>query len=373
MENAMPNRRSVLLGAGALGLTAAWGEAAFAAAPFDAAVVGAGNKPAGVPLFDSLTAAVAAAPLAGRKPFRILVGTGVWRERLVIDKPFIHLVGEGRDASVVVCNRVASDLGADGNAIGTFKTPTVYVRAPDFRAAHLTIANDFDYLGHVPAPVPTDKSGASGSQAVALSIEGAADRALFEDVRLTGYQDTLYTDAGRSLFRACRIEGCVDFIFGAGRAVFEACEIVSKPRGNQSFGGYIAAPDTDVHQPFGLVFSRCRLIKGEGLAPHSTALGRPWRHTKTFPDGRYGDPDNVGAAAYLDCWMDDHILPEGWQPMGYNKKEGGKAELTPEDARFFEYRSSGPGAGQASARRRFLSDAEALAFDKAKVLQGWLG
>ena len=36
--------------------------------------------------------------------------------------------------------------------------------------------------------------------------------------------------AGRSYFKNGAISGGVDFIFGAGRTVFEACDIVSRPR-----------------------------------------------------------------------------------------------------------------------------------------------
>ena len=338
---------------------------------FDAIVSRSGDAASGVPRYPTVSAAVDAAPSGGAKPFRILVGKGRWRERVVIDKPFVHLTGMGRDGSVIVNDRYAGTPGADGKPVGTFDTATITVRAPDFSARDLTIANDFDYLAHIPPPVAEDKTGRSGSQAVALAIEAAADRSFLEHVRLTGYQDTLFTDAGRSLFRFCLIEGCVDFIFGAGRAVFERCDIRSRLRPGQDIQGFVAAPDTDVKQPYGLVFRACRLLKDEGVAPHSIALGRPWRRTHTFADGRYGDPDNVGAAAYLRCWMDDHIIPEGWVGMGYNAKGGGRAMLMPEEARLYEFESSGPGAGPASSKRRQLTTDQAYAYADIDVLAGW--
>jgi pectinesterase len=325
----------------------------------------------GMPLYPTLGAAIAAAPANAARPFRILVTKGQWRERAVVDKPFIHLIGEGRGETTIVFNRGASDKGPDGQSLGTFGTATIVVTAPDFYAGKLTIANDFDYVAHMLPPSPDDKTGRSGEQALALAIQGAADRALLEDVHLDSYQDTLYTDSGRSLFRNCQVDGCVDFIFGQGRAVFERCAILSRLRPGQDFNGYIAAPDTDRRQPYGLVFIGCRLLKEKGVAPHTVALGRPWRHTHDFADGRYGDPDNVGAAAYLHCWMDDHIVAEGWYPMGYNAKGGGRAMLQPEEARFYEFDSGGPGAGAPSTRRRQLSAEEARAFTTQNVLQGW--
>ncbi len=316
-----------------------------------------------------MSEAVKAAP--GDKPFRILVTAGVWRERVVVDKPFVQLIGEGRNATTIVFNTFAGEKGPDGQPLGTFGTATMVVTAPDFSATHLTISNDFDYVAHLPKPVPDDKTGASGSQAVALAIQDAADRVYLEDAAIIGWQDTLYTNAGRSLFRNCLISGCVDFIFGAGRAVFEKCEIVSRIRPGQDFNGYIAAPNTNRYQPYGMVFIACRLTKEPGMAPHSATLGRPWRRTGTFPDGRYGDPDAVGAAVYLHCWMDDHIAPEGWAAMGYNVKGGGRGMFQPEEARLYEFDSSGPGAGPASSKRRILSAEQAQAFLPERVLDGW--
>ncbi len=363
----MPNRRTVLSGISALGLSGCAGlDLPFS---YDAVVGKSGTGWARS--YGSVSEAVAAAPAKGDKPFRILVSAGLWRERVVVDKPFVQLVGEGRDKTTIVFNTSAGDSGPDGKPLGTFRTATVMVTAPDFSASHLTIANDFDYAAHLPRPAADDKTGSSGSQAVALAVQDEADRSHLEDVAITGNQDTLFTNAGRSLFRTCKITGNVDFIFGAGRAVFEDCEIVSRIRPGQDFNGYVAAPDTNRTQPYGLVFIKCRLTKEAGVAAHSVALGRPWRRTGTFPDGRYGDPDAVGAAVYLHCWLAAHIVPQGWYPMGDNAKGGGRAMLEPQEARLYEFDSSGPGAGPASATRRILTAAQAQPFRPELVLDGW--
>jgi hypothetical protein len=50
----------------------------------------------------------------------------------VIDKPFVHLVGEDRKGAII-SHLAASGLTApDGKRWGTFRTPTLFVRAPDF-------------------------------------------------------------------------------------------------------------------------------------------------------------------------------------------------------------------------------------------------
>ncbi len=365
----MFDRRYLLQAAAAYCLTAPlWGGEK---PPVADVAVGRTGERGSVKTYACLGDAVAAAPTDGRTPFRIAIGKGVWRERVVVDKPNIVLIGAGADVCALVHNRSAGDPGPDGKPVGTFGTATLQVIAPGFAAFDLTIANDFDYVAHLPKPNAEDKTGGSGFQAVALAIEGAADRSRLQNVRLVGYQDTLYVDSGRSLFRNCRVEGCVDFVFGAGRAVFDACRIVSRLRPGQEFNGYIAAPSTDIAQPVGLVFQRCRLEKEAGIAAQTVALGRPWRRTKMFPDGRYGDPAAVGACAFIDCWMDDHIQAEGWQPMGYGRMDGSRTMLQPEDARFFEYGSFGPGAGKPSPRRRILTQAEAKAFAAENVLPDW--
>ncbi len=340
--------------------------------PFDA-VVSTSGRGGPVRCHAKVSAALASAPPVATGPYRILIGKGEWRERIVIDRPDVHLIGEDAEQSVLVFSRHAGLAGADGKPIGTFDTATLKVVAPGFRAENLTIANDYDYLGNMQSAGGNDKVGHHGSQAVALAIEGAADRTVLNNVRLIGHQDTLYAHAGRSLFHNCTISGSVDFIFGGGRAFFDSCRIVSRHRPGQAIEGFIAAPNTDRHQPAGFVFNQCRLEKEHGVAPHSVALGRPWRQTTQFADGFYGNPDHVGAAAYLSCWMDDHIVPEGWHPMDYNARSGSRATLAPEQARLFEYDSSGPGAADPSARRCILGDAEARGLTMAAVLGDWQG
>jgi pectinesterase len=364
------DRRTVLFAGGALAALAVGPARAASRPAFDAVLDREGRDRGGAKGFPTLAAALDAAPADGARPFRILVPAGTWREQVAVTRPNVHLIGEGRTASVIVFNEYAAGRNRPG---GPAEIATVTVTAPGFRAERLTIANDFDYPGHMPAEVDYDRTGASGAQATALKLGKGSDKAYFEDVALTGWQDTLFTDAGRSLFRRCYVSGCVDFIYGAGRAVFDRCEIRARTRPGKDFHGFIAAPDTDRHQRFGLVFLDCRLTRDADMPDHTMALGRPWRHTMAFPDGRYGNPDAVGQAAFVRCWMDDHIVPEGWYPMHYNLKGGRRAMLEPEDARLFEYASHGPGAGRASRRRRQLTTAQARAYTVSTVLDGWTG
>jgi pectinesterase len=339
----------------------------FAAPPaVDAVLSKDGRGRPGVPGFRTLAEAMAAAPANRSRPWRIGVPSGEWRERVVVTVPDIHLVGEDRAAS-----RLVSDASRKDRRPGEPATATVLVRAPGFAATTMTIANDFDYNAHMPAEVAFDRTGASGAQAQAIMLDTGSDRAVFDRVDITGFQDTLWTEVGRALFSHCLISGNIDFIYGGARALFDRCTIVSRLRPGKAFNGFIAAPDTDVGQPYGLVFSRCRLEKEAGVAAATVALGRPWKHQRTFADGTYADPDAIGQAVYLHCWMDDHIVPEGWYRMHYYLKGGVMAFIEPEEARFFEYASTGPGAGKPSRRRRFLTPAQSARFTPDRILAGW--
>lgn len=322
----------------------------------------------GIASYRDLTSAIAAAPANGMRPFRILITRGLWEGQVVIDKPFIHLIGEDRTGSVIN-HLAASGLAApDGRTWGTFRTPTMFIRAPDFHARNLTINNAFDGLAEMSRTGGLHSHDGAGPQAVALMLDNGSDRASLIDCDILSYQDTLFPNAGSTLFERCLIVGSYDFIFGAGRAWFEDCEIRSRPRPVDPVDGYIVAPSTPIDKPFGFVFHRCRLTKEPGVRRGSVYLGRPWRPSSTFPDGRYGDPRYVAAATFLDCWMDDHISPAGWTEMWYTGKDGNpRTMLQPEDVRFAQHGSRGPGRAGFS-RGAALDHAQAASITRMAVI-----
>ncbi|MBL8552531.1 MAG: hypothetical protein JNJ73_21265 [Hyphomonadaceae bacterium] len=288
----------------------------------------------------TLAAAIASAP--GDRPFCILL-SGRVREKVIIDRPLIELVGDGPGATLSY-DAAAGMRAPDGEPWGTWRCATLIVRAPDFSARDLTIENAFDYLADLVSP-RFERIGSNGAQAIALMLDEAADRTRLRNVEITGHQDTLFANSGRALFEECRISGSVDFIFGAGAAWFESCELRSRYRPlMQRNHGWVAVPSTARADAYGLVFHRCRLTREAQVPPASVALGRPWRPARQFADGRYGDPDALGMAAFLRCWMDDHISADGWDEMGYPNRGGGRVFLQPAEARLGEYRSEGPGA-----------------------------
>lgn len=328
-----------------------------------------GDTVNGIPTWRTIGAAIAGLGEPGRAGVYhgagravVLVRAGRYHERMTIERPRLTLRGVGRDSTIISYDAAAGMQSPEGGRYGTRGSYTLRVVAPDFRAEHLTIENAFDYPGNA-AKSDSDATKLRDTQGVALMLDLGSDRAAFEDVRITGYQDTLFPNAGRSWFHGSEVWGNVDFIFGAGVAVFEECDIVSRDRGSRTNNGYITAPSTPVTQPYGFLFLRSRLKKERPqMAPASVALGRPWHP--------FGDPKAIASAVFIDTWMDDHIGDKGWDRMSSTDSSGARVWYEPESARFFEYHSSGPGA-IASAHRRQLNEHEAARYTVAAVLGDW--
>jgi pectinesterase len=325
--------------------------------------------------FSSLQAALDAAPSSGNKPFRIFISAGDYFEKIIIAKPNVYLRGAGKNATRIFYNAYAgqqsTDIGATpGQIWGTPGSSTVIVRAANIRIEALTVENTFDFIAN-DALAGDDPKRIANTQAVALFLDNGSDKFLARDIRLLGYQDTLFVNAGRSWFDQSFIAGNVDFIFGKGNALFTDSEIHTLGRGNaNSPHGYLVAPSTQLADEYGLTFISCRLTRAVDVPDNSVYLGRPWHPTTQFPDGRYADPQAVGKAVFIDSWMDAHIAADGWSSMSGTGKNGIKIPFLPEDSRFFEYKSTGSGA-QINSQRRQLSDVESKQYDRKLILQSW--
>lgn len=328
----------------------------------------------GVTIVTSIAAALQAAPADARVPWRIAIRPGSYREKLIITRPNVQLIGAGRSLTLLTFSAYAGQKRPDTGNWGTAGSGTLIIRAPDVTLQDLTIGNDYDYPAN-DALAADDPAKTSQPQAVALMLDQGSDRTLCQRVGLTGFQDTLFANAGRALFEDCVISGNVDFIFGAAQAWFDRCDIVSRKRADPALRpqGYVTAASTSIHHPHGFVFRGCKLLRESVAVPDdSVPLGRPWRPTVQRPDGRYGDPDAVGSAIFVDCFMDSHIQSDGWASMGTTERgTGQRVMLPPEAARFFEFRSSGPGGKKHPARRQ-LSAETAATLTRPAVLQDWL-
>jgi pectinesterase len=260
-------------------------------------------------------------------PVVIRIKPGTYRELIYVqrEKRFFRLVGEDARRTVLTYDLNANITGKDGKPIGTFRTPSTVIDADDFTAENITFENSAGPVG----------------QALAVRVDG--DRVVFRNCRFLGWQDTILLNRGRQYFENCYIEGHVDFIFGAATAFFERCHI------HCLRDGYITAASTPDNQPFGFVFSNCKIT---GAAPEvKTYLGRPWRA--------------FSSAIFLNTEMSDVVRPSGWHNWNFPERE--------KTARYAEFGSKGAGANPRArvAWARQLTRAEAKAITKEKVLGGY--
>jgi len=277
--------------------------------------------------FKTVQEAIMAVPAGtSTNPVFIHVKPGTYKELIYIqrEKRFFRLIGENPEKTILTYNLCATNKGLDGKPIGTFRTPSTTIDADDFTAENITFENSAGPVG----------------QALAIRVDG--DRAVFRNCRFLGWQDTILLNRGRQYFKNCTISGHVDFIFGAATAWFEKCRI-------HCLGdGYITAASTPVDQPFGFVFSNCKIT---GDKPEArTYLGRPWRI--------------YAGTIFLNTEMSDVIRTEGWSD--WKKPEAHQT------ARYMEFNSTGFGANP-QARvpwARQLTQNEVAAITPGKVLGG---
>jgi len=331
--------------------------------------------------FEKVQAAINAAPQDNPKPYRIYIAPGVYTEKIALAKNNIQLLGAGQQKTRISYGDYAGKLDAEGKNLSTPRTYTLLVKANNIRIENLTIENSFDFLAN-DALAGEDPKKLSGTQAVAVFIDAPSDKVLVRKVSLLGYQDTLFVNSGRSWFDKVFIAGNVDYIFGKGNALFTHSEIKTLGRGKAiQPNGFVTAPSTQIANEFGFTFIDCRLTRDKSVPDNSTPLGRPWHPTTTFADGRYADPNAIGKSVFINTWMDAHITQDGWYSMSGTVKEGTVKEGTvkdgtkknfmPEDARFFEFNTSGPGAYK-NAKRRELEVETAKDYTKQQILEGWV-
>ncbi|MEO7576307.1 MAG: pectinesterase family protein [Massilia sp.] len=284
-------------------------------------IVDAAARADGVTSFSSVQAAVnkAVSDHARSRRAYILVKPGVYRELVYVPATAapITLYGDGPDAAAtrisanidaaVTGESYAKQFGAQfaatdksitemydwarvRPAIGTFGAAVVWVRGDGFQARNLTIENAFNKdVGNARAEcVSASCSDAAvktvAHQAVALRLEGG-DKAQFENVRLLGFQDTLFLHSvdhnttARSFFNKSYIEGDVDFIFGDTIAYFNDCEVKSLGDRPVSYAG---APDTSRHARYGFVFNGCRFTNDGSASARAGQFyfARQWFHNE---------------------------------------------------------------------------------------------
>jgi len=250
--------------------------------------------------FLTVQEAINAVPMFRRERTTIFIRKGIYKERLILSrgKNNVSFIGECVYNTILTYDNFHQRQTMFGENTGTSGSSSFFIFGNDFFAKNITFQNSAGPVG----------------QAVAVLVYG--DRAMFQNCRFLGYQDTLYPFGrnSRQFYIDCYIEGSVDFIFGSSTAVFYRSRIHSNRN------GYITAPSTPQGNAFGFVFIDCVLTADEGVT--RVYLGRPWR--------------NYGQSVFINTEMGAHIAPEGWH--NWRRPE---AEST---AFFAEYNNTGIGA-----------------------------
>jgi pectate lyase len=254
----------------------------------------------------------------------IYIKNGTYKEVITVEsnKTNITLIGQSVDGVKLTYNNAASAINpVTGKAYGT-GSASFLLQGSGFYAQNITFENSYG----------------TGSQALAINISG--DKAVFNNCKFLGRQDTWYASNCRVYLKNCYIEGTTDFIFGSATAFFDGCTIYS-------YGGSaITAANTASYVTYGLVFKNCTITGASGV---STLLGRTWRA--------------YAATAFINCSISSIIAPSGWSDWGNAANQS--------TARYCEYGNTGPGASTDNRVSwcKILTSSEAEAFTYLNVLK----
>ncbi len=280
--------------------------------------------------YTTVQSAINAVPVNASGWSLIYIKNGTYKEVVTVpsNKPRVSFIGQDESKTVITYNNYASKTRPDGTTYGTDGSASIFIQGSDFFAYNLTFQN----------------SAGNAGQAVALNVSG--DRAIFKNVRILGWQDTLYAKSGRQYYSNADIEGVTDYIFGDATAFFDQCQLHNLKGWSITAQSRISASETT-----GYVFNHCTIT---GAPSNSTILGRPWR-----PYAR---------VVYLNCSMDASIESAGWNDWGNAANQS--------TAYFAEYNSTGSGANP-SARVSWshqLTSSQAAQFSLNTFLNqdGWL-
>lgn len=240
--------------------------------------------------------------LADSSPILIEIDEGVEQGNFVFPYSNVMIVGLGAGRKLVG-HLYAKMLDEQEKELTTWKTPTLKVTGSHNFFENMSIVND-------------SGEPALKGQEVALAVYG--DDNAFCLCKLLSSQDTLFSGplpddlttryAGflpdeeryhegncRNYYFDCSITGSVDFIFGAGQAIFDKCRLISIDDGRKE--GYVAAPAHSLKDPIGFLFNECD-FSSPNLPNNSIYLARPWR--------------DYGKAVFLNCSYGPHIKSEGF-------------------------------------------------------------
>jgi pectinesterase len=326
-----------------------------------------GTSVNGTKLYSTIAAAISDVSSSNASAYTVYIKNGKYVEHITLDKPFVTFIGQNMDSTILSYGLAQGS--ANGASTWGADCATLKIMASNFTAVNMTFENSFDYLSNMVKDT-SNPTYVKSAQALAVRTASGSNKTFFRSCKISGYQDPLFAELGTQYYKRCTIQGAVDFIYGGGQAAFDSCDIICRSRPGKNPMGYITASSTQSAQAYGLVFFSCSLRKEIASIPAgSYSLGRPWHPS--------ADPNAVGMSVFMNCWMDGMIKAIGWDSMSSTNAAGTKVWFVPyktSDSRFYEYKSTGPGAITVAnpPYRKFLTDTEAATYTITKVLGGWV-
>ncbi len=366
------------------------------------------HTPSDSACFKTIAQALREAEKHADESITIEIAPGFYRERLEVHQPDVFFRGTNCLNTILSYDDYAKAIMPDGEKRGTFRTPTLFIDADRFHACGMTFEN-------------TAGRGCDVGQALALYVDG--DGIVFDNCRICGSQDTLFTGPlppapyerngfrgpkenaprvnGRHYYKNCFISGDVDFIFGSATAYFEDCEIFSRSPEKEICGTGIAMP-TSKWQPGETVTAapNSQSQPGRTVTAAPTSQSQPGRTVTAAPTSQsqpcgyitaastpQGQPygyvfnhcrftsdcgpasvylgrpwRNYAKTVILNSYLGSHIHPAGFHD--WDKPDAHDTVL------YAEYKNDGPGAyisGRAAFVRQ-LTDAEAACYARDYVI-----
>jgi len=298
--------------------------------------------------YTSVQAAIDAAPEGRVKLWLIFVMNGNYKEHIDIpsSKPFMHIIGQDREKTVILDDRLCGGENAVHVSVGA----TVGVNANDCFFENITLENSY---GH-------EKK--TGPQALALNTSG--DRVILNNVALFSYQDTWITtskSAYRAYMKNSLVEGAVDFIYNSGDLYCENSTLLI----TRDSGGFIVAPSHCADVKWGYVFRDCTITAPGDSSKTTVWLGRPWHN---FPKTVFLNTTaevNIPATGWYETMGG---LPSIWADRNPHDAKGNPLDLS--QRRDTYYYTDVEGKSVYGTAKNRLADEEAAQYTLSNVLAG---
>ncbi|KAK3678397.1 hypothetical protein LTR78_001694 [Recurvomyces mirabilis] len=262
----------------------------------------------GVTTYNTIQAALDAAPISSKTNATIFIHPGSYEEHLVVNKSGTTIFqGYSESTADYSSNKVTITFsyGVDTQSDeSNSDSATVYATGNYFYAYNINFRND------------------NGTQQDIASLGFAVKSSKYASLyscQVYGNQDTLLINGYLFAFQSY-IAGSIDFIWGSGSGYFLNSTIAANEDDINITADKRATNTTQA----GFVFDQCSIVPATGQSGlKRVGLGRPW--------------NDLARVAYIDSYLDGMIEAAGWNQWSTSSPQT-------DQVTFAEYHNYGPGA-----------------------------